>query len=678
MSFFGILNLVGYSLGAALYLWMAALIWPRKRLNRLERVLLVLSVTVGAWHAANLGLTLHALLGLQRGTWSIALRLADTIAVVAVTLCYSLLLHIHLHLWAQARTRSLTFTEKARVLMSYIPILFLVNAVPRIWLGEYQPMLEKLSNLVLPFALWSAYVMFLIAGTELLIARITSSRQERRLMWVMASSFISIAILMILVHAFGIASGTIINLYLQSIANLGSLLPSALLAYYIYRYRYLELAIKESLVVASFAAVVLVIYLFGIRTFGAWLTESWELNPGSVEALLILALALVAAPLRRWLDHRFHRLFEREAAIYRDVVARIGVRAGEHKSLTEMIDYVEQSTAQALLLSRVQILIATPSAAEGDVDAQWTDRILQQSREANWMPLENDPSVRERGFDVAYSLRREGREVGLMLIGAGGGKLTAEVRAVLEVLAAQVAVAIEERRLIEENVQLERKLAHGERLAALGQMAATIAHEVKNPLSSIKSIAQVMGEDTELRSEYGRDLDLIVGETDRLSRSVTQLLNFARRAPVISEHASLDIVLRTIIDLFSADAARAGVKLELRSSVNAELRSEVIGAVRDALSNLLLNSIQATPAGGRVLIESDVRGGSAHLLVTDAGGGIPPALQDKIWEPFFTTKQRGTGLGLAIVKRRMEEVGGRALLLGSDLNKRRARVRRDL
>lgn len=665
MFFLEILNLVGYSTGAALHFWMAALVWGRRPLDQIERVLLALSVTTGAWHAANLTLTLYTLLGLEQRTWETALRLADTAAVINVTLCYSLLLHIHLHLWARARGRLLTWTERARVYMSYIPALFLLVAVPRVWVDEYAPMLVKMGNLVLPFALWSAYVLCLIAGTDLLIARITASRQERRLMSTLAASFLAIAALMIVVHAAGATAGTRLDLYLQSLANLGSLLPSALLAYYIYRYRYLELAIKESLVVASFAAVVLVVYLFGIRTFGAWLTERWNLNPGSIEALLILALALVAAPLRRWLDHRFHQLFERETALYRDVVARIGVRAGEHKNLPEMIAYVERSTAEALLLERVRIAVLDAQSANGDANHLWQHRVLERARGANWAPVEA-AEVRGQGFDVAYPLCRENRGVGLMLVKAGGEQLTAEVRAVLELLAGQVAVAVEERRLIEENVQLERKLAHGERLAALGQMAATIAHEVRNPLSSIKSIAQVMGEDRGLRSTHGRDLDLIVGETDRLSRSVTQLLNFARRAPLTAERAGLNLLLSTVVELLRADAARSNVNIDLQTDGEAELKSETVNALRDALSNLVLNGVQATPAGGRVTVVSSVREGQACIRVRDGGGGVPAALREKIWEPFFTTKQRGTGLGLAIVRRRMEEIGGSARLGDND------------
>jgi signal transduction histidine kinase len=237
------------------------------------------------------------------------------------------------------------------------------------------------------------------------------------------------------------------------------------------------------------------------------------------------------------------------------------------------------------------------------------------------------------------------------------------VRAVLEVLAGQVALTLEDYRLIEENVRLERQLAQGERLAALGQMAATVAHEVKNPLSAIKSIAQVMREDERLSAEYTRDLDLIVGETDRLNRSVTQLLNFARHSPTGGTPAAADELARGVVELFRAEAKARNIQVSFRTG---EARHRLDGAqasaVRDALSNLLLNALQETPAGGRVSVEVEVDDGELLFAVTDGGRGVPAELRGRIWEPFFTTKQRGTGLGLAIVRKRLEDAGGEARL----------------
>jgi signal transduction histidine kinase len=679
MSLLEVLQLVGYSMGAVLHVWMAALLLRRRRVEGgTERVLLALAVAMGVWHASNLVIALHAMLGLERERWAMWLRLADTLAVVSITLSYSFILHVHLHLWASARSRGLTWTERVRVYLSYIPALFLFIAVPPLWRGEYAPMLVKLSHLVLPFALWAAYVLGLVAVTDLLIARATSSESERRFMRTLAASFVGIGLLILAALAFGVGEGTGLGLYLKTFANLGSLLPSALIAYYIYRYRYLELIIKESLVVASFAGLVLVVYLYGIRTIGGWLTARYGLRAGAVEALLILALALVAAPLRGWLERRFHKLFEREAALYRDVVARIGAHAGQYK-LPELLRFVEERTAQTLGLRRVHLIASRRSQDESDNDMDtsgmngeraeetrelmaWVDQVLLLARARGWAAVEGERLLRERGYRIAYPLRREDKLVGLMAIDAGSDALTPDARAVLEVLAGQVAIAIEDCRLVEENVRLERRLAHGERLAALGQMAATVAHEVKNPLSAIKSIAQVMREDESLKGEYARDLNLIVGETDRLSRSVTQLLSFARNTQPAIAPTSADELVQSVVELFRAEAGGRDIILETSLEARRELDGRCASALRDTLSNLLINALQVTPAGGRVMVEARLNGESLSVAVTDSGAGVAAELRERIWEPFFTTRQRGTGLGLAIVRKRIEEVGGFARL----------------
>ena len=135
--------------------------------------------------------------------------------------------------------------------LTYIPALFLFVAVPRLWVGPYQPMMEKLNDMVLPFALWAGYGLIFVAVTDLLISRVARERSERNSMRALAASFIGIAVLLVAAYAFGVGQGTTLGHYLKTFANLGSLLPSALIAYYIYRYRYLELIIKESLIVAT-------------------------------------------------------------------------------------------------------------------------------------------------------------------------------------------------------------------------------------------------------------------------------------------------------------------------------------------------------------------------------------------------------------------------------------------
>lgn len=638
MSLLEALQLIGYSLGAMLPLWLGyVLLRQRVGLVTVERLLLALAACMIGWHGGNLVVTLRSLLGLPHAEWIVTLRIANTIALISITLCYSLLLHVHLHLWAGAHSRALNRTERVRAILSYVPCIFLIVAIPRIWSGTYEPMIAKTSSFVLPFSLWVAYALGVCAITELLVARRSESASERRILRTLAFSFIVIALLILSALGVGLGRGTTPGLYLQTFANLGSLLPSALLAYYIYRYRYLELIIKESLVVATFAGVVLAVYVYGIRRIGEWANAQYGVRAGVVEAILILALTLVAAPMRGALERWFRSLFQRETALYRDVVARVGAQVGQFRELPDLIAFLEGQIAGALPLRRVRIRL---SGADAGPEAY--------------------------AYDASYPLMREDQTIGELQVEASPGALTSDVRAVLEVLAGQIAVALDDWRLVEENVRLERKLAEGERLAALGQMAATVAHEVKNPLSAIKSIAQVMSEDDALKSQHARDLSLIVSETDRLNNTVTQLLSFARTQTPAAAPSNAAEIVHTVASLFRAEAEEKGIVVRTLVRCDAVLDGVRTAAVRDALSNLLLNALQATPRGGVVKLECDMADDSVVFTVSDSGPGIPETMREKIWQPFFTTRQRGTGLGLAIVRKRMQEAGGSAVLARSD------------
>ncbi|HSS19433.1 MAG TPA: ATP-binding protein [Pyrinomonadaceae bacterium] len=677
MSPLEVLQLVGYSIGAILPLWMGIqLLSRRRRLSSLERVLIALALSMCGWHACNLFITLHGLFGLGYGGRVVtALRIVDTISVICITFCYSFLLHIHIHLWANAADRALKASEKVRVYLCYVPTLGLPFPIYKIWTHQYAPMLQRVHQVVIPMAIWIAYVLTFIAVTELLIGKRSRNLSERRIMRTLAASFMVIGVVILAALALELGKGTQLGVWLKTIANLGSLLPSALLAYYIYRYRYLELIIEESLIVATFAAVVLTIYIYGIRTIGDWTTSRFGVRAGVVEALLILALALAAAPLRGWLAQRFHQLFEREAALYRDIVSRISSHAGQYQQLPDLLGFVEQQTSMALKLRRVRIITTNgedrsePFVAENggpvpsaNVEDEWVKQILETSRADNWSPVEDISFLKSKGYKVAYPLRRDERVGGVLLVDGAAGSLTEDVRSVLEVLAGQVAIAIEDSRLAEENARLERELTERERLAILGQMAATVAHEIKNPLSAIKSIAQVMGEDAAISHEYSRDLSLIVGETDRLGRSVTQLLSFARKELPAEVPTRSEQLIQSVVRLFQVNADKEGIRLTINLGKDEELNGAAVSALRVALSNLLINALQATPAGGEVKLTQTTENGDIVILVEDSGSGIPDDLRQRVWEPFFTTKQRGTGLGLAIVRKRMQEAGGTARL----------------
>ena len=199
-------------------------------------------------------------------------------------------------------------------------------------------------------------------------------------------------------------------------------------------------------------------------------------------------------------------------------------------------------------------------------------------------------------------------------------------------------------------------------MATLGQMAATVAHNIKNPLSSIKTIVQLMQEDQEVNNRYTRDLTLINNEIDRLTHSVNQLLKFSKPRDVLDAEVDLQDVLERVFLVFQPEALKKGIALKLHLE-SAPLRvrgqAEVLAEV---FQNLVLNAIEVSPPQTQVQIRASVQLEEKRkrvlVQVEDEGSGIPPEVRQHIFKPFFTTKQKGTGLGLAIVQRRVLDMNG--------------------
>jgi signal transduction histidine kinase len=222
--------------------------------------------------------------------------------------------------------------------------------------------------------------------------------------------------------------------------------------------------------------------------------------------------------------------------------------------------------------------------------------------------------------------------------------------------------AFDPRRLIGEKLALERELAERERLAPMGQMAASISHNPKNPLGSMKTVLQVQLENRELPKETRRDCELVVGEIDRLSAKLNQLLQYAKpsvRDGAASRRVAAGTVAEQVVALLGRDAQRRRVGLEFeRGEEEIYVRGSGEG-LSEILTNLVVNTLEVLPPGGHVQVRFVRKTRELEMEVCDDGPGIPVEFRSKILQPFFTTKPSGTGLGLAIVERRLKEMQGR-------------------
>ena len=200
-------------------------------------------------------------------------------------------------------------------------------------------------------------------------------------------------------------------------------------------------------------------------------------------------------------------------------------------------------------------------------------------------------------------------------------------------------------------VEIEDQLRQADRLTALGELSAGMAHEIRNPLGSIRGTAEILRDALPDDNRYTEFSQILIKEVDRLNRVVEDFLNFARPTTDEQRDFKPNEILHEVLQLCCQQSTKSRIKIHWQEK-------PLPAAVGDAAQfkqvflNLILNALQAMSAGGELWIETAVNAQQQIVLTfRDSGPGIPAADLDRIFNPFFTTKEKGTGLGLAITYR---------------------------
>ncbi len=207
---------------------------------------------------------------------------------------------------------------------------------------------------------------------------------------------------------------------------------------------------------------------------------------------------------------------------------------------------------------------------------------------------------------------------------------------------------------------LKKEIARTQRLASIGRLAAGVAHEIRNPLSSIKGFATYFKERYREIPEDHKTAEIMIQEVERLDRVIGQLLEFARPMNISKKTASLEDVIKDSLRMVEAEARQRGIRVDFSSDPQTkEVRIDT-DRIRQVLLNLYLNAIAAMESGGTLSVElrQDDDTGRFRIIVSDTGTGIKNSDLPHLFDPYFTTKPSGTGLGLAIVHKIIESHGG--------------------
>jgi signal transduction histidine kinase len=276
------------------------------------------------------------------------------------------------------------------------------------------------------------------------------------------------------------------------------------------------------------------------------------------------------------------------------------------------------------------------------------------------------PSSKDRyGEQIVVNSKVVGRlDVGCLATdkapARGRGAYSPGQKELVQTAARKVGFVIERKETEENRLKLEEQLRHADRLATIGQLAAGIAHELNNPLGDILGFAQLASNHQDLPEQTYQDLYRIVKSTLYAREVIKKILLFSRQSVPHEGTVNLNSLIREWLDFFAFRCKKNGIEMVVQMDQNLPDIAGDASQINQVIINLVVNAVHAMPDGGKLTIATSCENDGISLKVMDTGTGIEEAIQDKVFLPFFTTKEvdQGTGLGLSVVYGIVQEHGG--------------------
>jgi len=634
------IRLIGYTAGTLLQLfWMVVILGYRRQRN-FERLFFFLCLALFFFYAGSL-LALNAQIHYEAPPGALE-AFAGTLIYAGLIFVPPLLAHMH---FEYADTRGLLRSKEGKRLIltaAYVPGIFLGL---RVYHALTDPtrlnLLAPGQMLGLSYGGWLALAFLLSSWWQARFSKEAPDSPQRTFHKLLGYFFLLTAAFVTVLHYRLLHAGAAETEGLSTALSLLALIPFAVLIWMVQKFNFLNIGRQKNLVYAVSATFLALLYLSLVRKVSAWLEPT--LPPEATAAILLFLLVVFVEPMQRLLGRQLKETAQLELDRVQKLMVEIQEEARQG-DIARLQQFIERRVKEQMELRQTQLelensLVSSPS-------------------------VEQSPEPRAAlAFDAReFPILQGGRAMGVLHAEPHGAIISGDTRAALEFLCEQLPGALELCRLIEEKLRLERELAERERLALLGQMAASISHNLKNPLGSIKTILQVQMENPELPESLRRETGIVLDEISRLSAKLNQLLQFSRPA-VRGGGAAASCDPRTVVEevagVLRHEAERRGIALEVKAEGGAVKVAASAEAVNDIVSNLMVNALESTPRGGHVLVRTASENASCSFTIEDDGPGIPAAAREKILQPFFTTKAQGTGLGLAIVARRVAEFSGR-------------------
>jgi signal transduction histidine kinase len=642
------IRLIGLTAGTLLQLfWMVVILGYRRQRN-FERVFFFLCLALFCFYGGSL-LALNAQIHYDETPPGLQ-GFAITVITIGLCLVPALLMHLHMEF---AETRGLLKDKRwkaAVALVFYAASLhvLILSLHMRIAGGHFDFMVPG-NSLHNGFSHIFSYSLAWCSTWEFRFYRSAPDTPQRRFHGFLTFVFLLALLGIVSLHVLPLSLSETGRVGLSVALSLIPIVPLVALIYLVWRHNFLQIGRQKNLVFAVLATFLALLYLSLVRRVSGWLEP--ELPPEASAAILLFVLVIFIEPMQRLLGRTLQETAQREMDRVQRLMAEIQGEARQG-DLQALAGFVERRVKETFELAGAKIDFLGRSKVEQGGDSPVTASEPGESQKPRFALIEGkEPEPGPFGAHVE----------GILRVVPHGAALSGETRAALEFLCEQLPGAVDLCRLIEEKLQLERQLAERERLAVLGQMAASISHNLKNPLGSIKTILQVQMENPQLPDNMRGETKMVLDEIGRLSTKLNQLLQFSRpaiRGGIVEATCDARAIIEQVTGVLRHEAEQRGILLETHLPEGGVRIAAGAEAASDIVSNLLVNALEAAPRGGHVNASIAASHGACILTVEDDGPGIASAAREKMLQPFFTTKARGTGLGLAIVARRVAEIRG--------------------
>lgn len=711
-----ILLVLGTIFGTVLNAVLCALIRRRTRKRAGEKVFLTLVLAGVLFNFALL--CSAALQMLVRKRLVLVCPMLETLSLLALSVIPSLLLHTFLAFYRP------TWLTRWWTLALYVPALTVFYPIGDVIHHPLDNLLISLSRSTLPFVLWgmaaslaTAFITFALSGEA---GREKEAVFNETLGYALLGLGLILAVVAIL---FNVPEVPVLGPLTVVAALMSPNVLAFIFAYSVYRYNYLGYFMKESVFHTILASFALSIYFFGIRYIGDFLERAYSLDFRVLEAALVLCLLFAFNPIKQAVERLANQLFFQKFIHSRALLQNLSseFNAAALPNLSYLMDRasitlkeVFGAEAAAVNLLGLEDLAPFPGGVSFEPLARellvWIRANPTRVLDLHEMtPPEIAQSMQEHRVSAVIPLSKNAELIGYIQLGLREIEepLTPDEKHLLLLLANQVTLVFEKHQILEQKILLERKVLETEKLSSLGRLAAGVAHEIKNPLSSIKAIVQTTREDLGQASPLADDLAVVLEEIDRLSESVGRMLKYIKPELSPEKLVPVEGILDGVFEILRYESQRRRVSVVKDYANEAHYVRGHAEDLKSIMFNLVLNGLEAMPNGGTLTVKTSSRRmdelhsrkggplstwlgqtlprlskeGSAEssalpenlgehvppargrkwviVEVTDTGIGIPVDQLDAIFEPFHSSKESGTGLGLAIVKQKVEELGGR-------------------